>query len=180
MKTILAVAALALACSSALAEKADSLKQAVINFDSIDTDDVNQVRTLTGNVSVTRGTLVLKSDKAVLKELPSGDLTVTLTAAPGKVASFRQKRDAGAELWMEGQAQRIEYDERAEVVQLFGTAQVKQIDGGKVQDQLDSEYISYDSRKEVMVARNDASGVSKPGKGRGTLVLAPRAGAPNK
>jgi lipopolysaccharide export system protein LptA len=174
MKKIFAVAALALAPLSAWAEKADSLKQAVINFETIDADDVNQVRTLSGNVSVTRGTLVLRSDKAVLKELPNGDLSVTLTAVPGKVATFRQKRDGGPDLWMEGQAQRIEYDERAEVVKLFGTAQVKQLEGAKVQDQLDSEFISYDSRKEVMVALNDASGESKPGKGRGTLVLAPR------
>ena len=174
MKKILAVVALVLASSGAWAEKADSLKQAVINFDSIDADDVKQVRTLTGNVTVTRGTLVLKSDQAVLRESPEGDLSVTLTAAPGKFATFRQKRDGGPDLWMEGQAQRIEYEERTEVVKLLGNAQVRQLEGSKVQDQLESEYISYDSRKEVMAARNDASGVSKPGKGRGTLVLAPR------
>jgi lipopolysaccharide export system protein LptA len=174
MKKILAVVLLSLASVSAWAEKADSLKQAVVNFDSIDADDVNQVRTLTGNVTVTRGTLVLKSDKAVLKETPEGYMSVTLIAAPGKVATFRQKRDGGPDLWIEGQAQRIEYDERAEVVKLFGAAQVKQLQGSKVADQLDSAYISYDSRKEVMVARNDPSGESKPGKGRGTLILAPR------
>jgi lipopolysaccharide export system protein LptA len=174
MNKILAVVLLSLASVSAWAEKADSLKQAVVNFDSIDADDVNQVRTLTGNVTVTRGTLVLKSDKAVLKETPEGYMSVTLIAAPGKVATFRQKRDGGPDLWSEGQAQRIEYDERAEVVKLFGAAQVKQLQGSKVADQLDSEYISYDSRKEVMLARNDPSGESKPGKGRGTLILAPR------
>jgi lipopolysaccharide export system protein LptA len=177
MKKILVVAAVALlslASVGARAEQADSLKQAVVNFDSIDVDDVNQTRTLTGNVTVTRGTLVLKSDKAVLKETPDGYMSVVLTAAPGKVATFRQKRDGGPDLWIEGQARRIEYDERAELVKLFGAAQVKQLEGGKPADQLDSEFISYDSRKEVMVARNDASGESKPGKGRGTLILAPR------
>jgi lipopolysaccharide export system protein LptA len=177
MKKILAVAAVALlslASVGAWAEKADSLKQAVVNFNAIDVDDVNQTRTLTGNVTVTRGTLVLKSDKAVLKETPEGYMSVVLTAAPGKVASFRQKRDGGSDLWIEGQAERIEYDERAELVKLFGSAQVKQLQGGKATDQLDSAFISYDSRKEVMVARNDPSGESKPGKGRGTLILAPR------
>jgi lipopolysaccharide export system protein LptA len=172
MKKILAVAVLALASALAWAEKADSLKQAVVNFDSIDIDDVHQIRTLTGNVVVTRGTLVLKSDKAVLKETPEGYMSVTLTAAPGKVATFRQKRDGGPELWSEGQARRIEYDERADVVKLFSSAQVKQLEGSKVTNELDSEFISYDSRDGVMVARNDASGV--PGKGQGTLILAPR------
>jgi lipopolysaccharide export system protein LptA len=174
MKKILAVALLALASAGAWAENADSLKQAVVNFDSIDVDDVHQTRTLTGNVTVTRGTLVLKSDKAVLKETPDGYMNVILTAAPGKVASFRQKRDGGPDLWMEGQAQRIEYDERAELVKLFGAAQVRQLEGSKPTDRLDSAFISYDSRKEVMVARNDPSGASIPGKGRGTLILAPR------
>jgi lipopolysaccharide export system protein LptA len=171
MKKILAVALLSLASAGAWAETADSLKQAVVKFDSIDVDDVNQTRTLTGNVMVTRGTLVLKSDKAVLKETPDGYMSVILTAAPGKVATFRQKRDGGPDLWIEGQAQRIEYDERAELVKLFGLAQVRQLDASKVTDQLDSAFISYDSRKEVMVARNDPSGESKPGKGRGTLII---------
>jgi lipopolysaccharide export system protein LptA len=178
MKTILAIALLSMASVTAWAEKADSLKQAVVNFDTMDIDDVSQTRVLSGNVVVTRGTLVLKSDKAVLKETPEGYMLVTLTAAPGKVASFRQKRDGGPALWIEGQAQRIEYDERGELVKLFSSAMVKQLEGNKVTDELDSEYISYDSRREVMVARNDASGESKPGKGRGTLILAPRSPAP--
>lgn len=172
MKKIFAVAALALVSALASAEKADSLKQAVVNFDSIDIDDVNQVRTLTGHVVVTRGTLILKSDKAVLRETPEGYMSVTLTAAPGKVATFRQKRDGGPDLWTEGQAQRIEYDERAEVVKLFATAKVKQLEGARTTNELDSEFISYDSRNGVMTARNDASGA--PGKGQGTLILAPR------
>jgi lipopolysaccharide export system protein LptA len=174
MKKILAVAALALASVGASAEKADSLRQAVVNFDSIEADDVNQVRTLTGHVTVTRGTLVLKSDKAVLKETADGYMSVVLLAAPGKVATFRQKRDGGPDLWMEGQAERIEYDERAELVKLFGAAQVRQLDGSKTTDQLDSAFISYDSSKEVMAARNDPSGASVPGKARATLFLAPR------
>ena len=178
MKTILAVAALALACSSAWAEKADSLKRAEIGYVDIDIDEISQTTTLAGDVTVSRGTLALASDKAVLKESPEGFINVTLIASPGKLATFRQKRDGGGDLWIEGQAQRIEYDERAEVVKLFGAAQVKQRQGSKVTEQLDSAYISYDSRKEVMVARNDASGESKPGKGRGTLILAPRATRP--
>jgi lipopolysaccharide export system protein LptA len=124
-------------------------------------------------VHVTRGTLVLKSDKAVLKESPEGYMMVTLTATPGKVATFRQKRDGGPDLWVEGQAQRIEYDERAELVKLFTGAVIKQLEGTKLTNEMDSEFISYDSRKEVLVARNDASGETR-GKGRGTLILAPR------
>jgi len=174
MKKLIAVAILSLASLSAWAERADSLKQAVINFDTLDVDEVNQTRILTGNVVLTRGTLTLKSDKAVLKESPEGYMSVVLTANPGKAASFRQKRDGGPDLWVEGQAQRIEYDERTEIVKLFSNAVVKQLENGRLSSEVDGAYISYDNRTEVASVRNDASGQSKPGQGRNTLILAPR------
>jgi lipopolysaccharide export system protein LptA len=174
MKKLLAAAFLSLASLSAMAERADSLKQAVINFDSLDVDEVSQTRIATGNVVVTRGTLVLKSDKAVIKETPEGYMTVTLTAAPGKLATFRQKRDGGPDLWVEGQAQRIEYDERNEVVKLFASAEIRELENGRLSNELQGAFISYDNRKEVATVRNDPSGESKVGGGRGTLILAPR------
>lgn len=174
MKKYLVAAFISLAAMSASAERADSLKPAKIKFDSLDVDEVTQTRILTGNVVVTRGTLTLTSDKALVKESPEGHMLVTLTAVPGKSATFRQKRDGGPDLWVEGQAQRIEYDERNEVVKLFSNAMVKEFEGQRMTSEVDGEYISYDNRKEVATVRNDASGESKPGKGRGTLILAPR------
>lgn len=177
MKKIFAVVALSLATLTASAERADSLKQAVIKFDTGDVDEVKQTRTLTGNVVVERGTLTLKSDKAVLKESPEGYMLVTLTAAPGKIASFRQKRDGGPDLWMEGQAQRIEYDERTELVKLFSNAVVRQLENGKLSSEVNGAFISYDNRTEVANVRNDASGQTKAGQGRNTIIIAPRRNA---
>lgn len=182
MKKFLAFALLGLAAASASAEKADAAKQAVIGYDSLETNEVTQVTILTGNVVVTKGTLILKSDRATIKETPEGDMFVTLTASAGKAATFRQKRDGGPDLWAEGQAQRIEYDERADLVKLFSNAVIKQIEGQKVTQQMDSPFISYDSRKEVLVGRNDPSGADVKGQGRGSITLQPRrtqpAGAP--
>jgi lipopolysaccharide export system protein LptA len=175
---VIAAAFLSLLSLSASAERADSLKQAVINFDSLDVDEVTQTRILTGNVILTRGTLIMKSDRALVKETPEGYMSVTLTSGPGRVATFRQKRDGGPDLWMEGQAERIEYDERQELVKLFSKAIVRQLENGRLTNELDGAYISYDSRKEVATVRNDASGESKLGGGRGTLIIAPRRGAP--
>ena len=174
MNKILAAAILSLLALPALAERADSLKQAVIDYKTLDVDEVTGTRILTGDVVVTRGTLVLKSDKALLKESPEGYMSVTLTSAPGNVASFRQKRDGGPDLWVEGQAERIEYDERLEVVKLFSNALVKQLENGKLSSEVDGAFISYDNRKEVVAVRNDASGETKPGQGRGRLIIAPR------
>ena len=171
---VVAAAFLSLLSLSASAERADSLKQAVINFDSLDVDEVTQTRILTGNVVLTRGTLIMKSDRALVKETPEGYMSVTLTSGPGRVATFRQKRDGGPDLWMEGQAERIEYDERMELVKLFSKAIVRQLENGRLTNELDGAYISYDSRKEVATVRNDATGESKVGGGRGTLIIAPR------
>jgi lipopolysaccharide export system protein LptA len=178
MKKTLAAAFLALLSLTASAERADSLKQAVINFDTLDVDEVTQTRILTGNVVLTRGTLVLKSDKALVKETPEGYMSVTLTANSGKLATFRQKRDGGPDLWIEGQAQRIEYDERAELVKLFSNAEVRQLENGRMTNEIKGPFISYDNRTEVAQVRNDASGESKVGGGRGTLIIAPRRTAP--
>lgn len=179
MKNILAAAFLSLlSLTAAHAERADSLKQAVVNFDSLDVDEVTQTRILTGNVILTRGTLIMKSDRALVKETPEGYMNVTLTAGPGRVATFRQKRDGGPDLWVEGQAERIEYDERVELVKLFSKAIVKELENGRLTNELDGAYISYDNRKEVATVRNDASGESKVGGGRGTLIIAPRRAAP--
>ena len=178
MKKIFAAAFLSLLSLTASAERADSLKQAVVNFDSLDVDEVTQTRILTGNVVLTRGTLILKSDRALLKETPEGYMNVTLTSNPGRVATFRQKRDGGPDLWVEGQAERIEYDERVELVKLFSKAIVKELENGRLTNELDGAYISYDNRKEVATVRNDASGETKSGGGRGTLIIAPRRTAP--
>ena len=174
MKKLIAAACLTLAAFGASAERADSLKQAVIQFDTLDVDEVTQTRIATGNVVVTRGTLVLKADRALVKETPEGYMSVTLTASNGKLATFRQKRDGGPNLWVEGQAQRIEYDERAELVKLFTNAEVRQLENGRMTNEVNGPFVSYDNRREVAEIRNDASGTSKVGGGRGTLILAPR------
>ncbi len=174
MKKFLAFALLGLAAASASAEKADAAKQAVIGYDSLETNEVTQITILTGNVVVTKGTLILKSDRATIKETPEGDMFVTLTAGAGKAATFRQKRDGGPDLWIEGQAQRIEYDERNDMMKLFSNAKIRQLEGAKPTNEIESEFISYDSRKEVFLARNDSSGTNKPGQGRGTMIIAPR------
>ena len=46
-----------------------------------------------GNVVLTRGTLILKSDRALVKETPEGYMSVTLTANNGKLASVTDETD---------------------------------------------------------------------------------------
>jgi len=174
MKKLLLTAAMLLAASGlARAEKADSSKPTEIKFDQLEVDDVKQIKIFTGNVILTRGTLLMKSPKAVVTEDPEGYQYVTLTSTPGVLATFRQKRDGEGDQWVEGQAERIEYDGKTELVKLFSKAQLKRTEGNKPSDQVDSEFISYDSRKEFFSVKNTATGESKPGAGRGTMVIQP-------
>lgn len=157
----------------AAAEKADSYQKTVINYGTLDADDVKQVYTFTGDVTLTRGTLSMKADKAVVTYTPDGYQLATLTGGARKV-SFRQKRDGEGDQWMEGEAERMEYDEKAELVKLYSKAKIRRLEGKKPSDEVEGEFISYDSRKEYFSVRNTDAGTNKPGAGRGTMVIQPK------
>jgi len=173
MKRLLLTAAMLLAASGlAHAEKADSYKPTEIKFDALEVDDVKQVKIATGNVVLTRGTLLMKADRAVVSQTPDGYQRVELTGGKSKT-TFRQKRDGAGEQWVEGEADRIEYDERAELVKMFSKAKLRRPEGAKTTDEVEGEFISYDSRKEFFNVMNTPTGESKVGGGRGTMVIQP-------
>jgi lipopolysaccharide export system protein LptA len=167
-----------LACtlaSSAMAERADREKPTNIEANQMLYDESKQLNTFIGNVVVTRGTLVMHGEKLILKKDSAGYQFGTLFAPAGGIATFRQKRDGGKDLWMEGYAaDRIEYDTKNEVAKLFKRSKVKMLDGSKVTDEVEGEFISYDTRTEFYTANNTVSGESKPGAGRVRATIQPR------
>ena len=156
------------------AEKADTDKPTRIESEQMVYDDVRQVKTFTGNVVLTRGTLLIKAGKVVLTTDPAGYEFAVLYAAPGQLAFFRQKRDGGPDLWIEGQAERIEYSEKTEISKLFTRAHMQRMDGKRVTDEVNGEFISYDSRAEFYSVNNTNTGESKPGSGHITAIIQPR------
>jgi lipopolysaccharide export system protein LptA len=173
MKRLLLSAALLLGIAApALAEKADSYKPTKIDYGAMDIDDVKQITILTGSVKLTRGTLTMTAERAFVKQTPEGFQHVTLFG-DGKKATFRQKRDGAGDLWVEGDADRIEYDEQAELVKMFSKANIRRLEGGKQNDEVQGEFISYESRKEIFRVRNTPTGEDKVGGGRGTMVIQP-------
>jgi lipopolysaccharide export system protein LptA len=167
-----------LACTfagSALAERADREKPTNIEANQMLFDESKQVNTFIGNVVVTRGTLVMHGEKLILKKDSAVYQFGTLFAPAGGIATFRQKRDGGKDLWMEGlAADRIEYDTKNEVAKLFKRSKVRMLDGPKVTDEVEGEFISYDTRTEFYTANNTVSGESKPGAGRVRATIQPR------
>jgi lipopolysaccharide export system protein LptA len=183
MKRLFPVFLLALGLISlpgAHAEKADSTKPTNVEADQMAYDDVKQINTFTGNVILTRGTLLMKAHKMVVTQDPAGYQYATLYAAPGGLASFRQKRDGGPDLWIDGQAERIEYDGKTEIAKLFSNARMRRLEGNKPTDEVEGEFISYDSRSEFFTVNNTPTGDSKPGAGRIKAVIQPRNEAKGK
>ncbi|MDB5961476.1 MAG: lipopolysaccharide transport periplasmic protein LptA [Massilia sp.] len=168
-----AAAAFTIIGGTAYAERADSSKPTIIDADSATGNDVTQVRTLIGNVVLQRGTLLMKAGRAVVKSDPEGYVYATFYAAPGGLATFRQKRDGG-DVWDEGEAERIEYDNKAEIVKMFSKAKITTLEGQRKTQEVQGPYLSYDSRKEVYSVENDVSGTSKANGGRVRMVIEPK------
>ena len=155
------------------AEKADSNKPIDIEADQSDYDNVKQTQTMTGNVLIKRGTLEMKAAKAILRKDANGNQLATLLATPGGLTSFRQKQDGG-DLWIEGHAERIEYDSKAEQVKLFLKAKLKRREGAKTMDEMEGECIYYDSHSQFLKVNNAANCESKAGAGRIKIVIQPQ------
>ena len=136
---LLAFFALSLIALSAMAEKADRDKPIEIEADTVTSNDAKKVSVYTGNVIVTKGTLVIKGDKIVMRE---DEMGFQHGSSYGNPTTFKQKRD-GKDEYMEGSAMRIEYDGRMDKVQLFTKAWVK-----RGQDIVHGDYIMYDANAE--------------------------------
>lgn len=170
---LLACAALPLA---AHAEKADSLKETNIEAEHSTSDGKKSTLTLSGDVTITRGTLLVKAERAVVTEAEAGHRISLLYGGPGGHVRFRQKRDGGPDLWVEGDAERVEYDEKTELVKFISRASVRYLEGQRVTQQQEGEYLSYDSLNDVFVAANTSNGQHVPGAGRVKLTLQPKTG----
>jgi lipopolysaccharide export system protein LptA len=169
---------LALSCG-AQAEKADVTKPTNIEANQMAYDDVKQVNTFTGNVVLVRGSLVMKAERMVVSQDPAGYQYATLYAPSGGRATFRQKRDAAPNSWIEGEAaDRIEYDNKTEVAKFYVNAKVRLLEGARATDEVQGEFISYDSKQEFYSVNNMANGQSKPGAGRIRATIQPRNAAP--
>jgi lipopolysaccharide export system protein LptA len=137
----------------ARAEPADRNKP--INFAG-DSGDANlQARggALTGNVIITQGTLSIRADRIVFRQNADNSLSAT---AYGNPVAIRQKRD-GVDEYYEGYAQRVEYDGAKELVELFDRALLK-----RGQDEIRSNYVSYNTATEVFKAEGREGSVPDP------------------
>jgi lipopolysaccharide export system protein LptA len=148
--------ALAVAASPALAERADREKPITLEANRISVDDVKKVQVYEGNVVLSQGTLVIRSDRIIVTQDADGFQRGVAIGGPGGLARFRQKRE-GKDEFIEGEGERIEHDARGEKTEFFIRAWVR-----SGLDEVKGNYISYDGLNEKYLV---TSGVSADGKG---------------
>ena len=164
--------ALLLAGPLAWAEKADSEQPLTFDAGRMVIDGKRKVRTLSGGVEITRGTLVLRAASVELKETPHGQIA-TAAGGDGQLATFRQKRD-GSDEYIEGQARRIEYDTASDTVRFFDQAQVRVLRAGAPADQVTGQTIVYDHARDVFEVQGGGGGSAASPGGRVKGVVTPR------
>jgi lipopolysaccharide export system protein LptA len=160
----------------AWAEKADRSKPIVVEAEGGSTFDLQrQVTVLNGNAVISQGTMVLRAERIELRETPDGYRAASAIGLAGKPATWRQRRDGGDEV-VEGSADRIEFDGRADTLRLLGNSTVRRLRGGVVADEITGASIVWDNVAEVFKVEGGATTAANP-TGRVRLTLTPRAEA---
>jgi lipopolysaccharide export system protein LptA len=180
-RAVFLAVALAGLASFAQAEKADRTKPMNIEADSMRYDDLKQTSVFVGNVVVTKGTIIIRGARIDVRQDPEGYQYGVVTAAPGKLAYYKQKRDAGTDEWIEGESEVIEYDSRADNVKFIRRAVMRRLIGATTSDESSGPLIVYDQSNDTFSVNGaglppNAGVATQPG-GRVKAILTPKAAA---
>ncbi|MDE2269521.1 MAG: lipopolysaccharide transport periplasmic protein LptA [Betaproteobacteria bacterium] len=188
MKRVVRILLLTLLCAPSLAlpvlaAQIDRNQPIHIEADAMRYDDVHQTSVFTGNVVVTKGSLVLRAATVDVRQAPDGYQYATAIAAPGQLATFQQQLDTAPgqpTQTMDGAAQRIEYDGKTDVVTLRGQAMLSRLIDGKLADRSQGNVIAYNQITDVFTVEGGAQGATatNPG-GRVRVMLTPQPAAPS-
>jgi len=171
---LLALLFCATLATPAQAEKGDRSKPLTIEADLPGTVDlIKQVVVFNGNVVVAQGTMAIRAERVEVRERPDGHRSATALGSAGKPAAFRQKRE-GVDETIEGQAERIEYDSRGDIVRFSGNALVRRLRGATPADEVTGSVITYDNGNEVFSVQGAGSAPGAGGSGRVRVVITPK------
>ncbi|MCE2949392.1 MAG: lipopolysaccharide transport periplasmic protein LptA [bacterium] len=153
-----------------LAEKGDREKPINIEADRVQVDDVKQESVFTGNVQITQGTLIIRGDRVIVRQDKQGFNYGIAFGGPKAQAYFRQKRD-GVDEYVEGWADRLEYDGRKETVQFFTRARLL-----RGADEVRGDFMLYEMQTEVfrVVGGGKAAATGNNPDGRVRAVIQPK------
>jgi lipopolysaccharide export system protein LptA len=165
--------ALALPAGPVAAEKADRSKPIVMEADKPGTLDYQrQVLVFSGNAVISQGSMVLRAERIEMREMPDGYRAASAIGSGTRPASWRQRRD-GVDEVVEGSADRIEFDGRADTLRFVGNGTVRRLRGGVVADEITGASIVWDNVTEVFKVEGGAATAANPS-GRVRIILSPR------
>ena len=163
------VLALLVVAAPAKAEKSDKDKPTHIEANKMSSDDTRRLSIFEGNVVLTKGTQVVRADRIVVRQDADGFQFATAT---GKPVRFRQKgdpKDGKEGVWTDGEALKIELDDRNERVELFERARVT-----CDKDVVNGEYIFIDQRSDFFSVNAAKGAPPNSPEGRVTVVIQPK------
>ena len=179
MKRLIFTAVFLITFSSSLvwAENADRDKPMNAEADALRYDDLKQTSVFTGNVVITKGSTIIRGAQVDVKQDPEGYQQAVVIAVPGKLAYYRKKRE-GRDEFIEGEAERIEYDSRQDVVKFIRSAVLRRYNGVLLADETTGSQINYDNKTDVFTVDGGAQNrtASNPS-GRIRALLSPRMAA---
>ena len=157
------------------AEKADRDKPLNAQADALKYDDLKQTSVFTGNVIITKGTIAMRGGRVDVRQDPQGFQFAIITSNGNVQAYFKQKRENGVDEWIEGVADTIEYDGKADKVRLIKNANLKRLKGASMNDEIVGGLVVYDNTTDVYTVDGGA-GQGGSG-GRVSAILSPKATA---
>jgi lipopolysaccharide export system protein LptA len=172
MLAALAVLA-AVSSPEAWAEKADRNKPMNAEADALRYDDVKQQSVFTGNVVITKGTMTIRADRVEVRQDREGFQFGTATSTGAKRAFFRQKREGGLDEWIEGEAEVLSYDGKADTVTFTRNAVMRRLRGNTMVDETQGAVITYDNTTDVFNVSGGTNAAGAPS-GRVRAVIGPR------
>lgn len=165
----LAIAAVALATmTQAQAERADRDKQVVIEYDRAVANLAAKSGTLEGNVILEQGTLRITAPKLNFKRDANDNVFAELFGSGAQRVTFRERREGYSD-FTEGEAERAEYDQRANTIKLFNRARI--VSAG---NEMTSDYILYNTGTDEFLVDGQAPGSKTPSSANGTAAARSR------
>ncbi|PTD96686.1 lipopolysaccharide transport periplasmic protein LptA [Pseudothauera lacus] len=165
------LACLLIAATPAWADRSDRTQPVDIEANHVTVDDRSKTHVFEGEVILTQGSLQIRGDRLVVTQGADGFQTGVATASGGRLATFRQRREGTTNEYVEGEAERVEYDSRNERVRLFVRAYVKS--GG---DEVRGPFIEYNTLTENYVVSGSSAGDPASASGRVRAVIQPKGG----
>ena len=158
----------------ARAEKADRNKPMNVESDALRYDDLKQSSIFTGRVVLTKGTILIRGAQIDVRQDAEGYQFGLVTAEPGKLAFYRQKRE-GLDEFIEGEGETIEYDSRADTVKFINKAQLRRYQGATLNDEMTGAVILYNNTTDVFTIDGALSKAAPGGRVRAMLTPKPDA-----